>query len=260
MASGTYAQTTVQRPVEVTRPEASPSSPWEKPRGKRWELYVVGVVVCVIFVAAGALGQHSTPSYLAMGGGQTYSIQVGGDQAGRRPKDQAATIPTPPPQGTPAPELRATPYSVVAGPSVSVALINQVLSTYHSPAVGKGQALYDLGEKSGIDPAFALAFFLHESTMGTRGEATKSRSLGNLRCIPNYRCADNFAQFNTWEDGFKAWYQLIQNLYVAQWKLTTVDQIIPRYAPAADNNNEKSYIASLKHAIDIWHAGQVIVS
>ncbi len=39
----------------------------------------------------------------------------------------------------------------------------------------------------------------------------------------------------------------------------TVDQIIPKYAPTADNNNEQGYIASLKHAIDTWHAGQIVV-
>ena len=46
-----------------------------------------------------------------------------------------------------------------------------MLETYHSPAVGKGQALYDLGVKYGIDPVYALAFFWHESRFGTTGEA-----------------------------------------------------------------------------------------
>ena len=223
-------------------------------------LSVVGVVVAM-FIAVGTLSQHSVPSYLATGGGQTYSIQVGGDQAGSWQHDPV-TVPTPTAQSqtTPAPQHGTTPYTVVAAPSLSVSFINEVLATYRSPAAGKGQALYDLGLKSGIDPAFALAFFMHESSFGTKGEATKSLSLGNLRCIPNYRCADNFAQFDTWEDGFKAWFQLIRNLYIAQWGLTTIDKIIPRYAPQADNNNEANYIASLKHAIGTWHAGQVIVS
>ena len=144
-------------------------------------------------------------------------------------------------------------------PTLTVSFINQVLATYKSPAKGRGQALYDLGQQYGIDPAFALAFFMHESSFGNQGEATKSLSLGNLRCISNYRCEDNFAQFDSWEDGFKAWYQLIRNLYVAQWGLTTIDKIIPRYAPAADHNDEQAYINSLKHALDTWHAGQIIV-
>ena len=215
-------------------------------------------MVCIVAVF-GALSQQSVPSsYLATGGGQTYSIQVGGSLANTWQHDPA--VPTPTPQPTPASQQQGTaPYTVVAAPSISADFINQVLSAYHSPAAGKGQTLYDLGKHYGIDPAFAQAFFLHESSFGTQGEAKKSLSLGNLRCIPNYRCADGYAQFDTWEDGFKAWYQLIRNLYVDQWGLTTVDQIIPRYAPAADHNDEQAYIHSLKHALDTWHAGQIIV-
>jgi hypothetical protein len=139
-----------------------------------------------------------------------------------------------------------------------------VLAQYNSPAAGKGQALYDLGVKYGIDPAFALAFFQHESTFGTRGEATKTMSLGNLRCISIRPCADQnigggYAQMQSWEDGFEIWYKLIRNLYVAEWGLTTVDQIIPRYAPTADHNNEAAYIASLKQSINTWHAGVITV-
>ena len=107
----------------------------------------------------------------------------------------------------------------------------------------------------GIDPAFALAFFMHESTFGTMGEARSSLSLGNLRCIPNFECRDNYAWFPTWQAGFQAWYALIRNLYVAVWGLTTVPQIIPRYAPPGDNNNDDAYIASVEHSIDTWHAG-----
>ena len=59
----------------------------------------------------------------------------------------------------------------------------------------------------------------------------------------------------SWEDGFDQFYKLIRNLYVAQWGLVTIDQIIPTYAPNSDGNNEKAYIATLKHEIDTWHAG-----
>src|SRR5439155_11792746 len=106
---------------------------------------------------------------------------------------------------------------------------------YHSPAAGKGQALYDLGVKYGIVPVFALAFFMHESLFGTTGEARATLSLGNLRCIKTRPCIDQnrecYAQTDSWEDGFEQWYRLIRNLYVAQWGLVTVDRIIPTYAP-----------------------------
>ena len=162
-------------------------------------------------------------------------------------------------------------YSVVGKPTLTIAFINRVLSTAGSPAAGKGQALYNLGVKYGIDPAFALAFFRHESSFGQAGEASSTLSLGNLRCIPDAACLNTsgqtcqpnqscYAAFPAWEAGFEAWYKLIRTLYINVWKLTTIDQIIPRYAPPSDNNNDDAYIASLKHAIDTWRTGKVVLS
>jgi Mannosyl-glycoprotein endo-beta-N-acetylglucosaminidase len=215
---------------------------WLKP----WLICMVLVISFMGVLLSAGIVQRSVAIISTKG--QVYAMQVGGNQADSWQHDPQAKIPS-----------QAGPYSVLGNPSITVDFINRVLSNYRSPAAGKGQTLHDLGKQYGIDPAFALAFFMHESSFGNKGEATKSLSLGNLRCIPNFRCEDNFAQFDSWEDGFKAWYQLIRNLYVSQWGLTTVDQIIPRYAPSADNNNEQGYIAALKHAIDTWHAGQVVV-
>src|ERR1700686_4399711 len=72
-------------------------------------------------------------------------------------------------------------YSVLGSPTVSAAFINQVLAANHSPAAGKGQALFDDGVNYGIDPVFALAFFMHESSFGTTGIARTTLSLGNER-------------------------------------------------------------------------------
>ncbi len=153
-------------------------------------------------------------------------------------------------------------YSVVGKPTVSAALINRVLATYHSPAAGLGQQLYDLGMKYGIDPVYALAFFMHESLFGTTGEARRTLSLGNERCLPDRRCLDRqlggYAQMNSWEDGFEQWYLLIRTLYVGQWHLVTVDQIIPVYAPQADHNDVAGYIQAVKRAVDVWRSGAVM--
>src|SRR5947209_15812849 len=46
-------------------------------------------------------------------------------------------------------------YNVVGAPTIIAAFINRVLDDYHSPAAGKGQALYDDGVKYGIDPVYA---------------------------------------------------------------------------------------------------------
>lgn len=214
---------------------------------------MISVLFLVIILSAGMFQRPQGLQLLSARGGQVYDVQVGGALASTWQKDQPLAPKTPLPKST-------GPYSVLGAPSMNVDAINRVLAAYNSPAAGKGQALYDMGKQYGIDPAFALAFFMHESSFGTKGEARTSLSLGNLRCIPNVECRDGYAWFPSWEAGFKAWYELIRNLYVAQWGRTTIEQIIPKYAPSSDNNDEAAYIASLKHELDTWHAGGTIVS
>ena len=228
------------------------ASPLE--RHKQWlsHLVIITTVVVIAFgvLLSAAIIQRPDGTHLInFPGGKVYDVQVGGTLAGQVQQTNGPVTPKVP--------LHTGPYSVLGKPTITVDFINRVLANANSPAAGKGQALYDLGVRYGIDPAFALAFFQHESSFGKAGEARSSLSLGNLRCIPDAQCTDNYAWFPSWEAGFEAWYKLIRNLYVAVWGLTTVDQIIPKYAPPADNNNDDAYIASLKHSLDTWHSGQV---
>ncbi len=219
------------------------------------------LLICMVCIVLGAIILISAGIYQRPGASQvvndpnmqSFAIQVGGSVGAFsiwQNSNGPITVKKPVPTG---------PYSVLGKPTITVDFINQVLASYNSPAAGKGQALYDLGVKYGIDPVYALAFFMHESLFGSTGEARATLSLGNLRCIPTRPCIDQniggFAQMNSWEDGFEQWYKLIRNLYVAQWGLVTVDRIIPTYAPSSDHNNVAGYIAALKHEIDSWHAG-----
>jgi hypothetical protein len=222
---------------------------WQQQRFLQpWLICLVCSVLFLTTLLAAAINLRAHLQLLFPERSGAYSVQVGEDWQRDRPL------------AIKSPHLPNGPYSVLGSPTISTTFMNQVLAAHHSPAAGKGQTLYDLGVQYGIDPAFALAFFMHESSFGTTGEAAQSRSLGNLRCIPHVRCQDNFAWFDTWEDGFKAWFELIRNLYVAQWNLVTVDQIIPTYAPAADHNNEGAYIAAVKHAVDTWRAHVIMVT
>ncbi|HEY1017094.1 MAG TPA: glucosaminidase domain-containing protein [Herpetosiphonaceae bacterium] len=144
--------------------------------------------------------------------------------------------------------------TVIGAPTISAAKIDAVLATYGSPATGTGQAMYDLGLKYGIDPAFCLAFFIHESTAGTRGVATVTKSVGNIRVTPGYDSYQGYRRYATWEAGIEDWYKLIRDLYIDGWKLTTVEQILPVYAPPADNNDTEAYIATVNHLISTWRA------
>ncbi len=152
--------------------------------------------------------------------------------------------------------LPSSAYIVVHKSTISANFINRVLASFHSPAQGKGQALYNYGKKYGIDPVYALAFFMHESTFGRYGMATVTKSLGNIRCSSGYQCSGGFRQYKTWEAGFVDWYRLIRQQYVQQWHLKTVDQIVATYAPSSENNVQ-GYILSVKNAVDTWHAGHI---
>ncbi|GHO93041.1 hypothetical protein KSF_030890 [Reticulibacter mediterranei] len=164
----------------------------------------------------------------------------------------------------------ATADSLVGRPSISASFINEVLIACHSPAHGKGQTLYDLGVQYGIDPAWPLAFFLHESSCGTQGMAVITHSLGNLRCFSGSVCVNTvgnscqpgqscYAFFRSWEQGFEAWYQLIGNYYIKQRGLTTIARVIPVYAPAADDNDESAYIRAVTSSVAAWRSGRVLV-
>lgn len=172
------------------------------------------------------------------------------------------------------------PKDHLAGkPTIGASFINQVLSAYHSPAAGQGQALYDLGKQYDIDPVYALAFFFHESQFGNTGMARITHSLGNSRCVQDAACINTsgvdcqtgqscYAGYASWADGFAGWYrQMIAyengslKYYLSkQWiPLTSLQVIIPVYAPASDNNDEAAYIRAIQHAVAIWQSGTVVV-
>ena len=220
---------------------------------------MIVVIVGAIVLLSASYMQRPGPAQLVLSSNeQVFPIQVGGT-IGNVKAWTSSKGPLP----IKKPITQKGPYSVLGKPSLSVAFMNQVLAYYHSPAAGLAQYLYDDGVKYGIDPAFALAFFMHESTFGTTGVARATKSLGNMRCVPAYPCLQEnggFAIFSSWQQSFGVWFQLIRNQYVATWGLVTVDQIIPVYAPSSDHNDVAEYIASLKHELDTWHAGIVAVS
>jgi hypothetical protein len=143
-------------------------------------------------------------------------------------------------------------FDVRHTPSITVAKIREVLQSYNSPAVGSAEAMYRLGIEYGIDPAFCLAFFIHESTAGTQGVARVTKSVGNIRTTPGYEDYQGFRKYATWEDGIEDWYILIRDLYIGEWGLTTVDAIIPVYAPTSDGNNVDNYVSTVKRLVRGW--------
>ncbi len=229
----------------------------------RHRSWLTPLIICMVCIVLGAVVLITAGVFQRPGGSQlvndptvqSFAIQVGGSMDAFNTWQNSngpIAVKTPVP-------VHVGPYSVLGKPTITADFVNRVLASYSSPAAGLGQQMYALGVKYGIDPVYALAFFMHESLFGTTGEARATLSLGNLRCIPTRPCIDQnnggFARMNSWADGFEQWYKLIRNLYVAQWGLVTVDKIIPVYAPSSDHNDVAGYIAALKHEIDTWHAG-----
>lgn len=154
-------------------------------------------------------------------------------------------------------------FGLDQAPSVDPGFIDSVLAYYNSPARGMGQTIYDDGVRYGIDPAFALAFFGHESTYGLYGVAPVTHSLGNIRCSAGYACEQtqgngSFRKYNSWAEGIEDWYRLMRETYLDQGQLYTVAQIIPVYAPQADHNNERLYIQFIQDNVLAWRNGQIL--
>jgi Mannosyl-glycoprotein endo-beta-N-acetylglucosaminidase len=216
----------------------------------------IGLMLVTPVLASGRFGGAgkglSLSSYSDLMAGTTSSVDASavidvstGQQEPQPEAQQAVNVPAPPP-------AQPGEYSLVAAPSTSVAKIEEVLRRYGSPAAGQGQLLYDLGVKYGIDPAFALAFFVHESGCGTQGVARFTNSLGNIRWTAGFENYQGYRKYSSWQEGIEDWYKLITDLYINGWGLKTVDAIIPVYAPAADSNNPSTYIASVKASVDSW--------
>ncbi len=159
----------------------------------------------------------------------------------------------PTPTLVPTPDItRLGAGPVVGAPSVDVALIRRVLQRYNSPAIDEAQALYDLGVARGIDPAYCLAFFIVESAAGTQGVARTTYSVGNIRALSGQPSFEGYRQYTNWREGIADWYRLIDELYVHELGLTTVETIVPVYAPSEDRNDPDAYILTVKRLVAGW--------
>lgn len=136
-------------------------------------------------------------------------------------------------------------HAVTGGPSLTADQVDAILARAGSPAAGTGQTFYQQSIQTGINDAYALAFFWHESNFGLKGWAVTNRSIGNIRCTAGYSCDGGYRSYGSWAAGVTDWYNLIKDLYINQWHLATVEAIIPRYAPTADNNDESAYISAV---------------
>jgi hypothetical protein len=153
-------------------------------------------------------------------------------------------------------------HSILGQPTISADDINTVLAQYGSPAMGTGQIWFGLGKQYGIDPAYALAFFIEESSAGTNArwdglkpDGSTTHNIGNISCAGYPRCLGRWRDYGSWEEGIQDWYRLIADEYVRDRGTSTVEQIIPIYAPSFEND-VAAYIQVVVGLVDKWrHQG-----
>jgi hypothetical protein len=145
-------------------------------------------------------------------------------------------------------------------PSLSAAQIDTILAGYDSPATGSGRDFYDLGVQYGIDPAYALAFFVHESTAGTnlnwdgmKPDGSTTHDIGNISCAGYPTCYGRWRDYADWKTGIDDWYRLINDEYIGGRGFSTVDQVIPVYAPSIENDVD-GYTNAVSALVGQWRA------
>jgi hypothetical protein len=205
---------------------------WSNP----WLVLLAGAACLVIYLLASVPSRVTFSNYMSWGGA--------------RPAPNTALAPATPGE-----------HSVIGPPTISAEDIEAVLRKYNSPATGTGALWIKFGQQYGIDPAYALAFFIHESSAGTNpgwaglkpGGGT-THNIGNIICAGYSSCFGRFRDYASWDEGIEDWYKLIASEYIAGRGVQTVEQIIPIYAPAFENN-VNAYVDAVVNTVAEWHRG-----
>ncbi|WP_238613350.1 glucosaminidase domain-containing protein [Candidatus Oscillochloris fontis] len=154
-------------------------------------------------------------------------------------------------------------HHLQGSPSISVQEIDAILAAYGSPAAGTGALWYNLGLEYGIDPAYAVAFFIHESSAGTnqgwaglKPDGSSTHNVGNIICAGYATCYGRFRDYPSWEAGIADWYRLIDVEYIQGRGTLTVADIIPIYAPSFENDVQ-AYVDAVTTMVDGWRINGV---
>lgn len=171
-------------------------------------------------------------------------------------------------------------WSLDHGCSLSGDEVEAILKGYNSPAVGIGQASVEFCEKYGIDNAYWLAQFVHESTAGTAGAAVETANTGNIIGSYNGHQKGRFRDYQgDWKAGAEQHFQLLacyqsggaesfcNGLYSGK-KHNTIVEAIYTWAPPEDSNNQEqdcekdpgSYPCAVKRDVSNWRAAHTTVA
>jgi N-acetyl-anhydromuramyl-L-alanine amidase AmpD len=146
-----------------------------------------------------------------------------------------------------------------------------VLRRGDSPALPDAGNMYDALVAEGVRPAVFLAFFMVESQLGTQGIVKEyvTRNPGNVRTpeMPGLASGSvdtprgTFATYPSWGAGTKDWAKRLKGPKYAGAGLTSVRQVLPKYAPSTDSNDPDKYADKVVSLVEQWaSAGDVMLS
>jgi hypothetical protein len=168
---------------------------------------------------------------------------------------------TKPPETCTRPRIAcASPTETLDGqPSISADQMLSILKSYNSPSANPDfvQAVYDLGIEYGVNPAYAIGFFVMESSCGTKGRAVDNKSLGNIRYSNDRKSPvtfvenQGFRQYQSWRDGAMDWFFVIRSYYLNRGVRDIYD-VTPIYAPSEDHNNPENYASTVYSLVMKW--------
>lgn len=165
--------------------------------------------------------------------------------------------------------MSITTDTVVIGvpPRITKDRFVQILRDANSPATPEAAAAYDVIVQTGVDPAFMLAIFHHESNYGHLGICAvyNTKSPGNTRSTRTgvgtviQTEKGPFVRYPSWVEGFRdAAFRLVDPSFVyVQEGRTTIRRIIERWAPAEDNNNPNNYTNAVIRDMTAWEVPPV---
>lgn len=205
-------------------------------------------IVCSLLLVVCAFGYrvYAQPMQVAIAG-QRYELAV-------HLKGQAVAV-------------NVAPIGTLVGAqSLTAEQIDVILNECNSPAKSTGADWVTAGNHYGIDAAYAVAFFYHESTCGSNAawagikpDGTTTHNVGNIICAGYATCFGRFRDYPDWQAGINDWFRLIAIEYVQQRGLTTVAGIIPVYAPSEENDVD-AYVRTVNELVTEWRARPIVTA
>ncbi len=214
--------------------------PFKAPKRKvvlsrRWRGMRLGVIlgmICLALLGTG-LAEGIAPRVLGFGG------------------QWLGLVPAPP-SPTPAPP-KPTGTTIARSPTISIVEIERVLARVNSPILPYAGDVYTNGLKYGIDPVFALAFWMKESREASDGSvAATDHNPGYTQGLNSDPHCGRWACWPDWPSGIEGWFRYMRVYFVDRGR-TTVEVILPIYAPPTENNTS-GYISSVLNWVNQWRA------